>query len=207
MGLQKLSSFHKQSFVFSMLFGHCSGSFNFFCQQGHHLPCVSFGFAHVTGRQLIHILVEFLQLLFNLLALLEASEGLALSQASEGFWVLPESFEDWPFSRPLETHPQLCPSCQVYYCQPDPAQPGRLPCHFLTHAVRLHPDPLTMDAFFDPLPSQAASKNSSSPAWTLFKALAKAAPCSSVVVPLDQPVIAWLPPLPIFIPSSTFKNW
>jgi hypothetical protein len=31
------------------------------------------------------------------LALLQASEGLALSQASEGFWVLPESFEGLAF--------------------------------------------------------------------------------------------------------------
>jgi hypothetical protein len=46
---------------------------------------------------LIHILVEFLQLLFNFLALLQASEGLALSQASKGFWVLPESFEGLAF--------------------------------------------------------------------------------------------------------------
>ena len=61
---------------------------------------------------MIHILVEFLQLLFNFLALLQASEGLALSQASvlafeslassqasEGFWVLPGAFEGLAFSQ------------------------------------------------------------------------------------------------------------
>ena len=65
----------------------------------------------------------------------------------------------------------------------------------------------SMDTSFGFFPSDAALKNSSSAPWTPFKALATFSACASVVVLVEQPVIAWFPLLPIFISSSTFKNW